>query len=68
MSVPKQLTAKLKQLARQVDLKRFQTNPWTPKKPPPKRISGNRGNHVSTHALLLEREQKKPKCAKKAQT
>ena len=52
---PKQLAAKLQWLARNVDLKRFYTNSWTPKRPQPKRISGQRGNHVSTHNILLKR-------------
>jgi hypothetical protein len=53
---PKQLAAKLKWLARQVDVRRFRTNPWTPKRPQPKRKSGHRGNHVSTHEILQQRK------------
>jgi hypothetical protein len=52
---PKQLAGKLKSLARQVDLKRFTTYPWSPKTKQPKRISGNRGNHVSTQRILDKR-------------
>jgi hypothetical protein len=62
---PKQLAAALKWLAKKVDLQRFQTNPWTPKSAQPKRISGNRGNHVSTYELLLQRK-KQPKPRAKA--
>lgn len=51
----KQLAAKLKWLASRVDLRRFVTNPWTPKRPQPKRLSGHRGNHVSTYEILLTR-------------
>ena len=39
-----------------VDLRQFTTNPWTPKRPQPKRISGNRGNHVFTQPILQQRE------------
>ncbi len=53
-----QLAAKLKWLASKVDLQQFQTNKWTPKKPQPKRISGNRGNHVSTFELLKGRAER----------
>jgi hypothetical protein len=52
---PRELAAKLKWLARRADLSGFQTNPWTKKKPQPKRRSGHRGNHVSTFELLLTR-------------
>ncbi|MGH8678388.1 MAG: transposase [Burkholderiales bacterium] len=62
---PKQLVAKLLWLARKVDLRQFYTNRWTPKRPQPKRISGNRGNHVSTHEILQQRvkQQKKERMA-----
>ena len=62
---PKQLAAKLKWLAAKVDLKRFQTHRWTPKQPQPKRLSGNRGNHVSTFALLKQRASKSRVIARK---
>lgn len=52
---PKQLAAKLQWLASKVNLRRFTTKPWTPKRPQPKRVSGNRGNHVSTHEILQQR-------------
>ena len=51
----KQLASKLRTLARQADLKRFTTYKWTPKREQPKRISGNRGNHVSTKRILEKR-------------
>lgn len=65
---PKQLAAKLHWLARKVDLRPFQTHPWTPKKPQPKRLSGNRGNHVSTYELLLQRGKPATKSRAKAKT
>ena len=52
---PKQLSIKLRWLARKVNVEQFLTNPWTPKRPQPKRISGNRGNHVSTFKILQQR-------------
>lgn len=54
LSAP-QLARKLLWLAKKVELRQFYTNPWTPKRPQPKRTSGNRGNHVSTHRLLQQR-------------
>jgi hypothetical protein len=63
---PKQLAAKLKWLASRVDVRRFTTNPWTPKRPQPKRLSGHRGNHVSTHEILQRR--KKPRNKQSAKT
>jgi IS4 transposase len=60
---PKQLAAKLRWLAAKVDLRRFYTNPWTPKRPQPKRKSGQRGNHVSTFRILQERAQRPAKAA-----
>lgn len=53
---PKQLAKTLLWLARKVDLKMFYTNPWTPKRPQPKKISGHRGNHVSTQRILDQRK------------
>jgi len=55
---PKQLAKTLLWLARKVDLKMFYTNPWTPKRPQPKKISGHRGNHVSTQRILDQRKKK----------
>jgi len=51
----RELASKLRQLARQVDLKRFTTYKWSPKTKQPKRISGNRGNHVATQRILEKR-------------
>lgn len=42
-------------IAKKVNTAALLTNPRTPKKPPPKRKSGGRGGHVSTHKLLAER-------------
>lgn len=56
---PKQLAARLDWLARRVDLRPFQTHKWTPKKPQPKKISGRRGQHVSTFEILTQRDAKK---------
>jgi IS4 transposase len=58
---PTQLAAKLRWLTRKVNLSAFYTNPWTPKKPQPKRISGNRGNHVATYKILQQRTKQKKK-------
>jgi IS4 transposase len=52
---PAQLAKTLLWLAKRVKLQRFYTNPWTPKRPQPKRISGHRGNHVATYHILQER-------------
>jgi IS4 transposase len=56
-----EFTAVLQSLAQKVDVKRFFTNPISPKRPPPERQSGNRGNHVSTFKLLQARTEAK-KC------
>lgn len=56
----KQLAAKLRVLARKTDLARFTTYKWTPKRKQPKRISGNRGNHVSTQKILEKRTKMTP--------
>jgi hypothetical protein len=50
-----ELVAELHRLARKVTLKRFRKHPRGPKKPPPKRQSGHRGNHVATSQLLAQR-------------
>jgi IS4 transposase len=52
---PQALAKQLLWLAKRVEPRRFYTNPWTPKRPQPKRASGKRGNHLSTHRLLKER-------------
>lgn len=54
---PKQLVGKLRSLARKADLALYTTHKWSPKSPQPKRISGNRGNHVSTQRILDKRKQ-----------
>lgn len=54
---PRQLVSKLRQLARKADLARYTTYKWSPKRPQPKRLSGNRGNHVSTQRILNQRKQ-----------
>lgn len=46
-------------MAKQVDLDKFLANPSTVTKPPPKRQSGRRGNHVSTHKILQARTKKR---------
>jgi IS4 transposase len=56
----KQLAGQLRILARKADLKRFTTYKWTPKRKQPKRISGNRGNHVSTKQILGKRVKTTP--------
>jgi len=48
----KLLVSEQRALVRQADLKRFTTYKWTPKREQPKRIRGNRGNHVSTKRIL----------------
>lgn len=48
----KELAKRLLWLAKHVDEREFLTNPWRPKPPPTKRVSGNRGNHVATQELL----------------
>lgn len=53
----KQLVSKLRSLARKADLALYTTHKWSPKSPQPKRISGNRGNHVSTQRILDKRKQ-----------
>ena len=52
----KQLASRLRRLARKVNLKRFTTHKWTPKRKQPKRLSGHRGNHVSTQQILDKRQ------------
>ena len=53
---PKQLAIKLRRLAKLVALERIRKSKRGPKKPPPKKKSGNRGNHVATARLLAERK------------
>jgi hypothetical protein len=52
---PPALAKQLLWLAKRVKPQRFYTNPWTPKRPQPKRASGRRTKHVSTHHLLQQR-------------
>ena len=44
-------------LAKKVEITQFFANPPSQKKPPPKRKSGYRGNHVSTFKILQQRRQ-----------
>lgn len=53
---PKQLVSKLRWLARKADLALYTTHKWSPKRPQPKRLSGNRGNHVATQKILDKRK------------
>lgn len=53
---PRQLVGKLRSLARNADLAHYTTYKWSPKRPQPKRLSGNRGNHVSTQRILNQRK------------
>lgn len=53
-----QLASRLRSLGRQVNLNQFLKSKRGPKKPPPKRKSGNRGNHVATSRMLAERRAK----------
>lgn len=48
----KQLTSLLKELAANIDLKRFRKHPRGPKKPQPKKVSGAKTKHVSTARIL----------------
>lgn len=57
---PGQLAATLLELAKKVRISRFLANPYSPKRPQPKRKSGNRGNHVSTHRLLQKTRKASP--------
>ena len=54
-ATPSQLARQLLQLARKVQIEHYLTNPYGPKRPPPKRKSGQRGNHVSTQRILDKR-------------
>lgn len=51
-----QLASVLKELARQVDLSKYQKHPRGPKLPRPKRIYRGRSNHVSTARILARRK------------
>ena len=52
------LAKKLTSIASHADIERLTTHRWSPKRPQPKRISGNRGNHVSTQKILNKRKSK----------
>jgi hypothetical protein len=45
-------------IANQVTVAKFLANPQSKKKPPPKKISGHRGNHVATIKILQQRKSK----------
>jgi IS4 transposase len=49
---PRQLAKGLISIAKRVNLARLRKSRRGPKKPPPKRMSGNRGNHVATSRIL----------------
>jgi IS4 transposase len=53
---PRQLARVLIDLAKQVDLCRFQKHPRGPKKPPPKRKRDKHTPHVSTARILAQRK------------
>lgn len=55
---PKQFVRQLRSLARKAELSRYTTYKWSPKRPQPQRISGNRGNHVATQEILEKRKHK----------
>lgn len=49
---PAQLATRLRTLGQKVNLKQIFKSKRGPKRPPPKRKSGNRGNHVATSRIL----------------
>lgn len=53
---PTQLACVLKELAANINLRRYQKHPRGPKKPPPKKSKYKNGGHVSTARLLATRE------------
>ncbi|QDS94131.1 Transposase DDE domain protein [Roseimaritima multifibrata] len=53
-----QLAKELVDIGKQLDFSRYKKSPRGPKKPPPKKKSGNRGNHVSTAKILDQRAAK----------
>ena len=55
----KQLAKELVDVARKLDFSQYRKSHRGPKKPPPKRKSGNRGNHESTARIL---DQRAPEC------
>lgn len=52
----RQLVSQLRALARHANLAKYTTYKWFPKQPKPQRLSGNRGNHVSTQRILDKRK------------
>jgi hypothetical protein len=46
----------IKSVAKNANLKRYRKNPRGPKRPPPKRASGKRRAHVSTHRIIENRK------------
>ena len=54
---PQAFAKQMLRLANKVQITQFFTNPPSQKKPPPKRQSGYRGNHVATYRVLQKRNQ-----------
>ena len=54
----KELSSELFLISKQLDMSQFQKSHRGPKKPPPKKKSGNRGNHVSTARIIDKRKTK----------
>jgi IS4 transposase len=54
---PESFAKQMLWLAKKVEISLFLANPQSQKKPPPKRKSGYRGNHVSTFKILQQRNQ-----------
>jgi IS4 transposase len=54
---PEDFAKQMLWLAKKVEVTRLFANPPSQKKPPPKRQSGYRGNHVSTFKILQQRNQ-----------
>jgi hypothetical protein len=52
---PEAFVKQMLRLAKKVQITQFFTNPPSQKKPPPKRQSGYRGNHVATFRVLQKR-------------
>jgi IS4 transposase len=53
---PTEMARVLKELASNINLRRYQKHPRGPKKPPPKKSKYKNGGHVSTARLLAARE------------
>jgi len=51
----RQMARTLRELAQRIRIQVFTTNPWTPKRPQPKRKTSRRHPHLSTYRLLLQR-------------